>query len=125
VHFVNDSKATNVDSTFVALNALPSGLHVILGGEHKGSPYTPLLRLLRQKARRIYLIGDAAPLIEKELGRQVPFERSKNIARAVADAARAAKPGETVLLSPACASFDQFQNFEHRGKAFKELVTQL
>jgi UDP-N-acetylmuramoylalanine--D-glutamate ligase len=125
VKFVNDSKATNVDSTLVALEALPQGLHVILGGEHKGSPYAPLIPLLRKKARKIYLIGEAAPLIEKELGKVVPFSRSGDMARAVSEAAQNAAPGETVLLSPACASFDQFNNFEHRGAVFKELVGRL
>lgn len=122
IRFVNDSKATNVDSTLVALKAMPGPLRVILGGEHKGSPYTPLKPWLKKKAKEILLIGEAAPLIGKDLRGAAPMSDCGTLARAVARAAQTAVPGDTVLLSPACASFDQFNDFEHRGRVFKDLV---
>jgi len=125
VRFINDSKATNVDSTFVALEAVPGPLRVILGGEDKGAPYTPLRNLLRKKAREILLIGEAAPKIRRDLNGAAPVTACGTLARAVARAADRAKSGEAVLLSPACASFDQFDNFEHRGRVFKGLVNAL
>ncbi len=125
VRWVNDSKATNVDSTAVALRALEGPLRVILGGQHKGAPYTPLRALLKRKAREVLLIGEAAGLIERDLRGAVPLVRCETLDRAVESAARNAVAGDTVLLSPACASFDQFDNFEHRGRRFKELVNRL
>lgn len=125
VSYINDSKATNVDSTFVALQALPNPLYVILGGEDKGAPYAPLVPLLKKKAKRVFLIGQAANKIDRELGDAVPVEHAGTLANAVKRAAREAAFGDAVLLSPACASFDQFDNFEHRGRAFKELVAAL
>ncbi len=125
VDYVNDSKATNVDSTFVALQALSGPLHVILGGEDKGAPYTPLIPLLKKKAKRILLIGEAAKKIELDLDGAVPVSRVHTLSNAVKQSAKEAVAGDTVLLSPACASFDQFDNFEHRGRAFKALVDAL
>ena len=122
IRFINDSKATNVDSTRVALEAFPGPLTVILGGEDKGAPYSPLLPLLRKKARAVLLIGEASSKIERDLAGLRGLERCDTLARAVDRAARSARPGEAVLLSPACASFDQFENFEHRGRCFKEFV---
>jgi UDP-N-acetylmuramoylalanine--D-glutamate ligase len=127
VSFVNDSKATNVDSTRVALQSFSGNLHVIMGGEDKGSPYGPLTSLLKAKARRVLLIGEAAKKIKKELGDIVPRDivpvvLCGSLERAVEAAAQGARPGDVVLLSPACASFDQFDNFEHRGQVFKKLV---
>jgi UDP-N-acetylmuramoylalanine--D-glutamate ligase len=124
VRYVNDSKATNVDSTLVALKAFPGGLHVVMGGEDKGAPYTPLMPLLRQKAKAVYLIGEAAPKIRRDL-KGITFVECGTMARAVEAAASRAVPGEIVLLSPACASFDQFDNFEHRGRVFKALAEAL
>ena len=125
IRFINDSKATNVDSTRVALEAFSGPLTVILGGQDKGAPYAPLVPLLQKKARNVLLIGDASEKIKRELGAQVPVVPCGTLARAVDHAARSARPGEVVLLSPACASFDQFENFEHRGRCFKELVDAL
>lgn len=122
VRFINDSKATNVDSTRVALDALPGPLFVILGGEDKGAPYAPLIPLLKKKAKAILLIGEAAPKIGRELSGAVPQVVCGTMAKAVQHAAASARQGETVLLSPACASFDQFDNFEHRGRCFKKEV---
>ncbi|MBK8575487.1 MAG: UDP-N-acetylmuramoyl-L-alanine--D-glutamate ligase [Elusimicrobia bacterium] len=122
VRYINDSKATNVDSTRVALEAFSGPLTIILGGQDKGAPYTPLIPLLRKKAREILLIGEAADKIEKDVQGRVPLVRCETLARAVDRAAQTSRPGDVVLLSPACASFDQFENFEHRGRCFKELV---
>lgn len=122
VRFINDSKATNVDSTRVALESFSNPLYVILGGQDKGAPYAPLAPLLRKKAKSVFLIGEAAKKIERDLAGSVPLKRCETLARAVAQAAQTARPGDVVLLSPACASFDQFDNFEDRGRCFKDLV---
>jgi UDP-N-acetylmuramoylalanine--D-glutamate ligase len=122
VNFFNDSKATNVDATLKALNAFPGGLFVILGGKDKGSDYAPLAEPLRQRARQVLLIGTAAEKIAGQIGGAVPLERAGTLESAVSLAFERARPGDAVLLAPACASFDQFENFEHRGRVFKELV---
>ena len=125
VKFYNDSKATSVDATMKAVAAFPGGLWVILGGKDKNSDYTVLREPLRMKARRVLLIGTAAPKIEEQLAKSVPVTHCGTIDRAVELAARQAGRGDTVLLAPACASFDQFRSFEHRGEVFKELVRRL
>jgi UDP-N-acetylmuramoylalanine--D-glutamate ligase len=123
--FFNDSKATNVDATIKALEAFPGGLFVILGGKDKGSDYAPLVPLLRERAKLVLLIGAASEKIAAQLGGAVPFERAGTLERAVALACERAREGDTVLLAPACASFDQFENYEHRGRVFKQLVRAL
>ncbi|MCU1318134.1 MAG: UDP-N-acetylmuramoylalanine/D-glutamate ligase [Candidatus Acidoferrum typicum] len=125
VRFYNDSKATNVDATLKALDAFPGRILIVLGGKDKGSDYTVLQRPLREKAILALLIGAAAEKIEKQITGSVAIERAGVIERAVEIASHAARPGDVVLLAPACASFDQFQNYEHRGRVFKELVHQL
>jgi UDP-N-acetylmuramoylalanine--D-glutamate ligase len=125
VRYYNDSKATNVDATLKALDAFTGRILVILGGKDKGSDYTELQTSLRGKAILALLIGAAAEKIEKQIAGSVAIERAGTIERAVEIASHAAQPGDTVLLAPACASFDQFQNYEHRGRVFKELVGQL
>jgi UDP-N-acetylmuramoylalanine--D-glutamate ligase len=125
VHYYNDSKATNVDATLKALDAFPGRILIILGGKDKGSDYTLLRTPLREKAILALLIGAAADKIEKQIAGSVAIERAGTIERAVETAAHAARPRDVVLLAPACASFDQFQNYEHRGRVFKELVHQL
>ncbi len=125
VRFYNDSKATNVDATLKALDAFPGRILIILGGKDKGSDYTVLQTPLREKAILALLIGAAAGKIEKQIAGSVAIEQAGTIARAVETAAHAARPGDIVLLAPACASFDQFQNYEHRGRVFKDLVHQL
>jgi UDP-N-acetylmuramoylalanine--D-glutamate ligase len=120
VSFYNDSKATNVDATVKALESFPGNVHIILGGKDKGSDYTVLTPLLRERARRAYLIGAAAEKIAS-----TPLEKSGTLERAVRQAFDAANPGDVVLLAPACASFDQFENYEQRGRIFKELVMAL
>jgi UDP-N-acetylmuramoylalanine--D-glutamate ligase len=125
VRFYNDSKATNVDAAVKAIEAFPWPLIVILGGKDKGSPYTPLRELLHERARLAILIGAAADKIAEDLGDAVPLESAGTLDRAVHLAMQNAQPGDTVLLAPACASFDQFENYEHRGRTFKELVASL
>ena len=125
VTFYNDSKATNVDAALKAVEAFPGPLLVILGGKDKGSPYAPLREPLRQRARAAVLIGAAAEKIGAEVGDAVALEQAGTLDRAVELAMKRAKPGDVVLLAPACSSFDQFENYEHRGRVFKELVAQL
>jgi UDP-N-acetylmuramoylalanine--D-glutamate ligase len=125
VRFYNDSKATNVDATLKALDAFPGRILIILGGKDKGSDYTVLQAPLREKAILALLIGAAADKIEKQIAGSVAIEQAGTLDRAVETAAHAASAGDVVLLAPACASFDQFQNYEHRGRVFKELVHQL
>src|SRR5215468_1386702 len=125
VAFYNDSKATNVDATVKALDSFPGKIHIILGGKDKGSDYTELSPLLRERARAAYLIGAAAEKIGSQIQGATPLVRSGTLERAVRQAFESAKPGDIVLLAPACASFDQFENYEHRGRVFKELVHSL
>ncbi len=125
VEYFNDSKATNVDATEKAIAAFAGGIHLILGGKDKGAPYSPLAPLLRERVRAIYTIGAAAAKIESELRGVVPIHSCETLDRAVNAAAAAAKPGEVVVLAPACSSFDQFENYEQRGRIFKQLVHQL
>jgi UDP-N-acetylmuramoylalanine--D-glutamate ligase len=125
VRYYNDSKATNVDATLKALDAFPGRILIVLGGKDKGSDYTVLRGPLREKAILALLIGAAAEKIEKQITGSVAIERAGTIERAVEIASHAARPGDVLLLAPACASFDQFQNYEHRGRVFKDLVHQL
>lgn len=124
VDFYNDSKATNVDATAKAVASFPSGIHLILGGKDKNSDYTELAELLRERVRAVYTIGAAADKIESQLRGVVSIHSCIALDRAVSAAASAARPGEIVLLAPACASFDQFENYEQRGRIFKELVAE-
>ncbi len=128
VRFFNDSKATSVDATMKALEAFADDagkIVLILGGRGKQAPYAPLAPLVRERVRRMILIGEDAPVIEKELNGAAPFEHAADMSDAVARAFAAAKPGDVVLLTPACASFDMFESFEHRGRVFKEEVGNL
>ena len=125
VDYYNDSKATNVDATAKALASFAGGVHLILGGKDKGSDYTELLPLLRERTVAVYTIGAAAEIIERQLADEIMLQRAGTLDRAVSLAAAAAQPGETVLLAPACSSFDQFENYEHRGRVFAELVNAL
>jgi UDP-N-acetylmuramoylalanine--D-glutamate ligase len=125
VRYYNDSKATNVDATLKALDAFPGRILVILGGKDKGSDYTLLQAPLREKAILALLIGAAAEKIEKQITGSVAIERAGTLERAVEIASHTARPGDVVALAPACASFDQFQDYEHRGRVFKDLVHQL
>ena len=122
VEFYNDSKATNVDATAKAVAAFPGGIHLILGGKDKNSDYTLLADLLRARVKGVYTIGSAAEKIESQLRGVVSLRSCETLERAVTTAAAAAHPGDIVLLAPACSSFDQFENYEQRGRIFKELV---
>ena len=125
VQFYNDSKATNVDATAKAIAAFSGGIHLILGGKDKNSDYTLLSDLLRERVSAVYTIGSAAAKIESHLRGVVSIYSCETLDKAVASAAAAARPGEVVLLAPACSSFDQFENYEQRGKVFKQLVKDL
>ncbi len=125
VDYFNDSKATNVDAALKAVEAFDGRLWLILGGKDKGSDYRPLAAPLAAKARAALLIGAAAPLIAAQIKDAVPLVECGTLAGAVEHAARHAAPGDTVLLAPACASFDQFESYEHRGRVFKQLVREL
>jgi UDP-N-acetylmuramoylalanine--D-glutamate ligase len=123
VLYVNDSKATNVDAARVGIEAFePGTVHAILGGSLKGGGFTDLRPALADRARAAYLIGEAADRLAADLDGSVPLTRSGDLATAVAQARADAKPGEVILLSPACASYDQYDNFERRGEHFRELA---
>lgn len=121
VEYFNDSKATNVDATIKALESFAKGVHLILGGKDKGSPYTVLNDLLHERVKAVYTIGAAASKIEAEIS-GVEVIHAETLENAVKLASQKAAKGDVVLLAPACASFDQFQSYEHRGRIFKELV---
>ena len=128
VKFYNDSKATSVDATLKALEAFaqePGKVVLILGGRGKKAPYSPLEPIVREKVRKLVLIGEDAETIERELGEFAAFERGSDMKDAVARSFKAAEKGDVVLLAPACASFDMFDSFEHRGKVFKSEVLTL
>ncbi len=125
VRYYNDSKATSVDAAIKAIDSFENGLWVILGGKDKGSDYTVMREKLRNKANAALLIGAASDKIAGHLEGAVPLIPCVTLDRAVAEAAAHAKPGDTVLLAPACSSFDQFQNYEQRGHHFKKLVKDL
>src|SRR4051794_18097097 len=129
ISFVNDSKATNVASAIVGIRAFEDGVHAILGGSEKDEPFTPLIDPIRERVRACYLVGatsermarELAPVLEAGVG----LHRCANLEDAVQKAAAAARSGDVVLLSPACASFDAFENFEQRGDRFREIVREL
>ena len=125
VEYYNDSKATNVDATSKAVAAFNGGIHLILGGKDKNSDYTQLADLLRARVSAVYTIGSAAAKIESHLRGVVSIHSCETMDKAVAAAAAAARPGEVVVLAPACSSYDQFENFEQRGCVFKQLVREL
>ncbi len=125
VQWINDSKSTNVASTLVALRGMDRPTVLLLGGRHKGEPYTPLAPELRRTVKRVIAYGESAPLIEKDLRKAVPVERlppGTSFERVVQAARAAARPGNAVLLSPACSSYDMFDNYEQRGAEFKRLA---
>ncbi|MEA2472355.1 MAG: UDP-N-acetylmuramoylalanine--D-glutamate ligase [Thermoleophilaceae bacterium] len=123
VTYVNDSKATNVASATVGIRAFEGGVHAILGGSLKGGGFADLRAPVQERCAAVYLIGEAAGEIERDLAGAAPITRSGHLERAVADARAAARPGDTVLLSPACASYDQYANYEERGDHFRALAT--
>jgi UDP-N-acetylmuramoylalanine--D-glutamate ligase len=128
VEFYNDSKATSVDATVKALEAFadaPGKVVLILGGRGKKAPYAPLVELVKRSVRKLVLVGEDAETISRELGACAPSVRATDMSEAVSLSFQAAQPGDVVLLTPACASFDMFESFEHRGRVFKEEVQSL
>jgi UDP-N-acetylmuramoylalanine--D-glutamate ligase len=121
VDYYNDSKATNVDATIKALESFPSNIHLIVGGKDKGSDYTVLNDLLRQRVKRVYTIGAAAGKIESQI-KGAEVVHAETLENAIRQAHSSAQAGDVVLLAPACASFDQFKSYEHRGRVFKEVI---
>jgi UDP-N-acetylmuramoylalanine--D-glutamate ligase len=126
VSYVNDSKATNVSAAAAAMSAFTGGVHAILGGSLKGGDFVGLAGAVRDRCECCYLIGEAADRLAQDLANtRVELHRSGDLEHAVAEASRRARPGEVVLLAPACASFDQFTDYAERGERFRELVQAL
>jgi len=123
VRWINDSKATNVSSTAVAIEAMDRPFVLLLGGRHKGEPYARLGPLLKERCRLVIAYGEAGPRIEADLTGTVPLERGGDFASVMRRARAAARPGDAVLLSPACSSYDMFTNYEERGLLFERLAT--
>jgi UDP-N-acetylmuramoylalanine--D-glutamate ligase len=122
VRFVNDSKATNIDSVWYALQSVPDRIVMIMGGKYKGGDLTRLNELISQKVRHLVLIGEATHLMKSAYEQVVDLSVAKTLEEAVRIGYEVAHEGDTVLLSPACASFDMFRDFEHRGQVFKQAV---
>lgn len=125
VSFYNDSKATSVDAALKALQTFDRGVHLILGGKDKGAPYAPLRALMKDRVREVLTIGAAAEKIERELAGSVEIDQAGTLEIAIRHAFERAETGDSILLSPACSSYDQFENFEQRGKLFKEIAATL
>jgi UDP-N-acetylmuramoylalanine--D-glutamate ligase len=125
VEFYNDSKATNVDAAMKAVASFAGGIHLILGGKDKDSDYGLMSGMLKERVKIVYTIGSAAEKIERQLQGVVKIVPAETLQVAVARAAKAAAIGDVVLLSPACSSFDQFENYEQRGRVFRQLVNEL
>jgi UDP-N-acetylmuramoylalanine--D-glutamate ligase len=125
VEFYNDSKATNVDAAMKAVASFAGGVHLILGGKDKDSDYGLMADMLKKRVKVVYTVGSAAEKIERQLHGVVKMVAAQTVEKAVAEAAKAAVPGDVVLLSPACSSFDQFENYEHRGRVFRQSVMEL
>jgi UDP-N-acetylmuramoylalanine--D-glutamate ligase len=125
VEFYNDSKATNVDAAMKAVASFAGGIHLILGGKDKDSDYTLMAELLKERVKAVYTIGSAAEKIERQLQGVVKMVSAETMQAAVTKAAEAAVSGDVVLLAPACSSFDQFENYEHRGRVFRQSVMEI
>jgi UDP-N-acetylmuramoylalanine--D-glutamate ligase len=125
VKYINDSKSTNVFSTFVAIKSFSQPIILILGGRDKGSPYTPLIPLIKNNVKKIIAIGEAKKKIFAQLKDATDIILLDNVEAAVKKASEFSVVGDVVMLSPACASFDQFKNYEERGKFFKKVVNSL
>ncbi len=123
--FYNDSKATNVDSTLLAIESFDRKILLILGGKDKGSDYAPLVRPIRERVRHVLLIGQAADKIDRALPADIVRSRCRDLADAVRTGFALSAEGDVILLSPACASYDMFDNFEHRGEVFRRDVLAL
>jgi UDP-N-acetylmuramoylalanine--D-glutamate ligase len=122
VLWINDSKSTNVTSTEVAVAALDRPFVLLLGGRHKGEPYTRLVEPLRDRCRGVVAYGEAGPLVVQDLGESLRVVPAGSFEEVLATARRLARPGDAVLLSPACSSYDMFRNYEERGDRFRQAV---
>jgi len=125
VQYFNDSKATNVDATIKSLRAFPGNIHLIAGGRDKGADFTVLQPLVRERVKQLVVIGEAREKIREALRGIVETGEAASLQEAVVLCSRRASPGDVVLLAPACASFDMFRNYEHRGQVFKQAVRDL
>ena len=125
VTFFNDSKATNVDSAIKAVASFDHNIILILGGRDKGAPYEPLIEAMKGKVKHVLLIGEASAKIAAAMDNRFPVTQVSSLGDAVREGATIGEPGDVVLLSPACASFDMFDNYEHRGRVFKKAVQEL
>jgi UDP-N-acetylmuramoylalanine--D-glutamate ligase len=126
VEWINDSKSTNVASTLVALKGMQRPTVLLLGGRHKGEPYTVLADELRRTVKLVLAYGEAGSIVAEDLDGIVPVERlGSSFSEILARAKDAAQPGDAVLLSPACSSYDMFDNYEERGRVFKQLAAEL
>jgi UDP-N-acetylmuramoylalanine--D-glutamate ligase len=125
VLWINDSKSTNITSTEVAVAALDRPFILLLGGRHKGEPYTRLAGPLRGRCRAVVAYGEAGPQVVRDLGDQIPVVPAGDFSEVLATARRLARPGDAVLLSPACSSYDMFTNYEERGARFRAAVEAL
>jgi UDP-N-acetylmuramoylalanine--D-glutamate ligase len=122
VQYYNDSKATNVDSAVKAIESFPGNIILIAGGRDKGGDFSLLKDRAQQRVKHVVLIGEASSTIRESLGAGFKINDARTMQDAVSQCKQLAQPGDTVLLAPACASFDMFQNYEDRGRAFKEAV---
>jgi UDP-N-acetylmuramoylalanine--D-glutamate ligase len=125
IRYVNDSKATNVDSVWYALQSFDAPIVIMLGGRDKGNDYSRLLEPMRAHVRAVVAIGESADKVVEAFGQDFTVRKAGTMEEAVRAGTELARPGDVVLLSPACASFDWFDNYEHRGRVFKELVQRL
>jgi UDP-N-acetylmuramoylalanine--D-glutamate ligase len=125
VSYFNDSKGTNVGAVLAALDGFPEPVVLIAGGKDKGVDFRPLREPLSRKARSVVLVGEASGRMARELSGAAPIVIAGNLPEAVRAAADAARPGDVVVFSPACSSFDMFRNFEERGEAFRTAVKEL
>lgn len=125
IRFINDSKGTNVDATLKAIQSFHEPLILILGGKDKGGDFSQLAESIGRGVKRLVVIGEAAPIIQAALGHVKPLTVVPTLTEAVDQAAQAASPGDVILFSPACASFDMFRNYHHRGQEFKRIVGEL
>ena len=126
VIYVNDSKATNVNALWYALDSFKKPIVLIMGGRDKGNDYSEIQELVQKNVKAIVAVGESADKVERELsGRVQQFSKQTTMENAVRQAAEWAVEGDVVLLSPACASFDMFDDYEHRGRVFKEAVNKV
>jgi UDP-N-acetylmuramoylalanine--D-glutamate ligase len=125
VKYVNDSKATNVDSVWYALQSFDAPIVIMLGGRDKGNDYSRLREPMKKHVRAVVALGESADKVVQAFGSEFPVRKAATMEEAVQASSELAQPGDVVLLSPACASFDWFENYEHRGRVFKELVKNL